>query len=75
MQEIAALKQRLEAAMTPEEGYDRFCEELELRLQLPDGPDTKDCDPMLAHAVRSVVCKLRVEQILAENSGKSEENK
>lgn len=75
MQEIAALKQRLEAAMTLEEGYDRFCEELELRLQLPDGPNTKDCDPMLAHAVRSVVCKLRVEQILAENSGKSEENK
>ena len=74
MQEIAALKQRLEASMSPEESYDRFCEELELRLQLPDGPDTKDCDPMLAYAVRSVVCKLRVEQILAENWGKPEDN-
>lgn len=74
MQEIAALKQRLEETMSPEESYDRFCEELELRLQLPDGPDTKDCEPMLAYAVRSVVCKLRVEQILAEKPEKSEEN-
>ena len=66
MQEIAALKQRMLQAMALEDGYDRFCEELELRLRHPDGPDTPACDPVLAAAVRAVVCKLRVEQFLAE---------
>ena len=67
MQEIAALKRRLLDASTLEAGYNRFCEELELRMQEPDGRDTPGCDPALSAAVRSVACKLRVEQILAEN--------
>lgn len=65
MQEIAALKDRLLAREPLESGYDRFCDELELRLGQPDGPDTPDCDPVLAAAIRSVVCKLLVERLLA----------
>lgn len=65
MQEIAALKDRLLAREPLESGYDRFCDELELRLGQPDGPDMPDCDPVLAAAIRSVVCKLRVERLLA----------
>jgi len=73
MQEIAILKVHLLDNLTAEAAYDRFCRELELRLQQPDGPDTPDCDPALAYAIRSVVCKLRVERILAEKQEKPEE--
>lgn len=73
MQEIAAIKARMLAAAPLETGYDRFCEELELRLREPDGQDRPDCDPVLADAVRAVVCKLRVEQVLREKPEKTEE--
>lgn len=74
MQEIAALGDRLRAMETLEAGYDRFCRELELRLQAPDGPDTLDCDPALGAAARAVVCKLQVERILTEKPEKTAEN-
>ena len=73
MQEIAAIKARMLAAAPLETGYDRFCEELELRLREPDGQDKPDCDPVLADAIRAVVCKLRVEQVLGEKPEKTEE--
>ncbi len=68
MQEIAAIQSRLLAGQTIETGYDRFCTELETRLFYPDGPDTPDCDPVLAAAVRAVVCKVKVERLLQEHS-------
>lgn len=71
MQEIAALKEHLLARQTLEIGYDRFCEELELRLRQPDGPDSPDCDMVLAAAVRSVACKLRVERLLAASAAET----
>ena len=73
MQEIAAVKQRLLVSMDMQAAYNRFCDELELRLREPDGPDAPDCDPVLAAAVRAVVCKLRVERFLAENPEKAAE--
>ena len=73
MQEIAAVKQRLLVSMDMQAAYNRFCDELELRLREPDGPDAPDCDHVLAAAVRAVVCKLRVEKFLAENPEKSAE--
>ena len=73
MQEIAAVKQRLLVSMDMLAAYNRFCDELELRLREPDGPDAPDCDPVLAAAVRAVVCKLRVEKFLAEKAEKSAE--
>lgn len=65
MQEIAALKARLLEQESLQQGYNRFCAELELRLQEPDGQDTPDCDPALSAAIRAVVCKLRTQQFLA----------
>ena len=73
MQEIAAVKQRTLVSMDMQAAYNRFCDELELRLREPDGPDAPNCDPVLAAAVRAVVCKLRVEKFLAENPEKSAE--
>lgn len=73
MQEIAAVKQRLLVSMDMQAAYNRFCDELELRLREPDGPDAPDCDLVLAAAVRAVVCKLRVEKFLAEKAEKSAE--
>lgn len=78
MQEISALKQRILQQETLQQGYDRFCEELELRMREPDGRDTPGLDPALGAAVRAVVCKLRAEQFLMkkteETAEKSEEN-
>ena len=71
MQEIAALMQQLLADGPLETGYDRFCQELELRLRQPAGEDLAQCPPALAQAIRAVACKLQVEQLLAE---KEEEN-
>lgn len=65
MQEIAALKARLLEQESLQQGYNRFCTELELRLREPDGQDTPDCDPALSAAIRAVVCKLRTQQFLA----------
>ena len=42
MQEIAAVKQRLLVSMDMQAAYNRFCDELELRLREPDGPDAPD---------------------------------
>ena len=71
MTEIDTLKNRLFDCYPPEEGYDLFCRELELRVENLDGADSPDCPPLLAAAVRAVACKIRVEQILSE---KAEEN-
>lgn len=71
MTEIDTLKTRLFDRYPPEEGYDLFCRELELRVENLDGADSPDCPPLLAAAVRAVACKIRVEQILSE---KAEEN-
>ena len=71
MTEIDTLKTRLFDRYPPEEGYDLFCRELELRVENLDGADSPDCPPLLAAAVRAVACKIRVEQILSE---KTEEN-
>lgn len=68
MTEIDTLKTRLFDRYPPEEGYDLFCRELELRVENLDGADSSDCPPLLAAAVRAVACKIRVEQILSENS-------
>jgi len=71
MTEIDTLKTRLFDRYPPEEGYDLFCRELELRVENLDGADSPDCPPLLAAAVRAVACKIRVERILSE---KAEEN-
>ena len=65
----AALKQRLLENSNLETVYDQFCGELELRLRSLDGPDSDDCPPVLAAAVRGVACKIRVEQLLGEQKG------
>lgn len=69
MTELAALKQRLLENSNLETVYDQFCGELELRLRSLDGPDSDDCPPVLAAAVRGVACKIRVEQLLGEQKG------
>ena len=68
MQEIAALKERMLQAGGLQDGYNRFCEELELRLQEPDGPETADLDPAMGYAVRAVVCKLQAERFLVKTA-------
>ena len=73
MQEIAALKARLLEHETLQQGYNRFCAELELRLWEPDGKDTPDCDPALSAAIRAVVCKLRTQQFLAAKPAETAE--
>ena len=73
MQEIAALKARLLEQESLQQGYNRFCAELELRLQEPDGQDTPDCDPALSAAIRAVVCKLRTQQFLAAKPAETAE--
>lgn len=66
MTELAVLKEQLLAENELETVYDRFCAELELRLQMLDGPDSEACPLLLAAAVRGVACKIRVEQLLDE---------
>ena len=72
MTEIASVKELLLAHDSLEAGYDLFCRELELRLQDLDGPDSADCLPVLAAAIRGVACKIRVEVLLSENQEKIE---
>ena len=71
MTELAGLKKCLLETHSLEEGYDLFCQEMEIRMQAMDGPDTAACPPVLAAAVRSVASKIQVEKLLdcAENSG------
>ena len=64
MTELAGLKQDLLRTDSLEQIYDRFCQELELRMRTLDGPDSPECPPVLAAAVRGVACKIQVEKLL-----------
>jgi len=64
MTEIAAVLEQILTQHSLEEAYDLFCRELELRLQSPEGPDSRDCPAYLAVAVRAVACKILLEQML-----------
>ena len=64
MAEIAAVLDRLLQTGTLNEIYDRFCMELERRLETPDGADSADCPAVLAVVLRAVACKIHVEKML-----------
>jgi len=64
MAEIAAILDRLLQSDTLEESYDRFCTELERRLEALDGADSADCPAILAAVLRAVACKIHVEKMI-----------
>lgn len=66
MTELAAMKERLLEQNSLETVYDLFCQELELRIQALEGADSPECPRVLAAAVRSVACKIQVEQMLTQ---------
>lgn len=72
MQEIAAVLALLQQERTEAEAYDLFCETLEQRLQDPAGPDSGQCPPVPAAAIRALACKLQVEQLLAAEPVKTD---
>ena len=72
MAEIAAVLELLLQNRALEQAYDLFCRELELRLASLDGPDSQECPPVLAAAIRAVACKIAVEQGLAAQSAPAE---
>ena len=72
MAEIAAVLELLLQDRPLEQAYDLFCRELELRLAALDGPDSQECPPVLAAAIRAVACKIAVEQGLAAQSAPAE---
>ena len=56
-----------------EASFDRFCSELELRLEKLDGPDTPGMRPLLAAVIRGVACKIVAEEELKKYTVKSAE--
>ena len=72
MTEIAAVLEELLQERPLEAAYDLFCRELELRLSNLEGPDSGDCPPVLAAAIRAVASKIAVEKLLAAQTAEQE---
>lgn len=72
LQEITALQRRFTEQAPLDCVYDRFCRELEHSLQEKEELREARCPLLMATALQTVACKIRVEQLLKENEKTAE---